>query len=206
MEREKVVRRKFVTMGLLLAAGTSVQAADATLDAARRCGQVRDSLERLVCYDRLFAEGAVPAAAAPPARTAPPAAAPAVVRAPAAAPAAPAVAPAAPAVAPAAPAVVAPIPARDMGAEQIRRTEREREAEGAPNTLQAAVTELRETRPQVYRITLDNGHVWQQMDMDSRFTLKVGDSVQIDKGRLGGYRMARISDGRSSWVRVTRVK
>ena len=31
-------------------------------------------------------------------------------------------------------------------------------------------------------------------------------TVQIDRGRLGGYRMARTSNGRSGWVRVNRVK
>jgi len=48
--------------------------------------------------------------------------------------------------------------------------------------------------------------VWQQMDMDSLFNLAAGDTVQIDRGRMGGYRMARISKGGSSWVRVNRVK
>ena len=46
----------------------------------------------------------------------------------------------------------------------------------------------------------------QQMDMDSLFQVDVGDTIQIEKGRLGGYRMARTSNGRSGWVRVTRVK
>jgi hypothetical protein len=167
--------------------GGVVVAAEPALDAARRCTQVKDSLERLVCYDRALALPEAPVAAA-----APMAPAPRVVM-PAAAAAAPVV-------------TAAPAGPVALGDELVKRTDKEREAEGAPRSLTAQVTALRETRPSVFRLTLDNGQTWQQMDMVSLFNVAVGDTVQIDKGRMGGYRMAKISGNRSGWARVTRLK
>jgi hypothetical protein len=163
---------------LMLHAGVTL-AADATLDAVRRCAQVADSLQRLVCFDRAIA----------PAATAPVAAAPA----------------AAPAAATPLPANQATPPAPALGDESVRRKVRAR-AESAPTRLTAAVSAMKELRPGVFRLTLDNGQVWEQAEAESLFSVKVGDSVQIDKGKLGGYQMARVSNGRSGWVRVIRLK
>jgi hypothetical protein len=96
-------------------------------------------------------------------------------------------------------------PAEEFGADQMRRTPSEIKDE-TPRTLTATVSALRETRTSVFRITLDNGQVWQQMDMDSLFHLQTGDVVEITRGKLGGYRMARQSRGGSGWVRVNRIK
>jgi hypothetical protein len=177
---------------LLLASPAVLLAADAQSEAGRQCAQIRDSLQRLVCYDRVFQAGdAAPATAATPRTSAPAASAtpPATMR-----PAAPAVA-----VAPAAPA---------LGDENVRRTAKEKEATKAaePSSLEAKVTALRETRPEIFRVTLDNGQVWQQMDMSSLFHLETGDTIRIERGTMGGYRMARTSKGRSGWVRVTRLQ
>jgi hypothetical protein len=165
---------------LLLHAG-SVLAADSTLEAARRCTQVADSLQRLVCFDRAFA---------------------ASVAAPVLAPT-PAAAAAVPAAAPVVAAPAAPPPA--LGDESVRRKNQER-AEAVPTTLTASVSAMKELRPGVFRLTLDNGQVWEQTEAESLFSVKVGDSVRIDKGKIGGYQMARVSNGRSGWVRVTRLK
>ena len=193
-------KRWMVIPALLLVSGTGLAAED-VVQRAQRCATVTDSLERLVCYDRLFAQGAGSAAAAAgPALTPAPAAAP---RAQAAAPASRAAAPTPPAAAPA-PTTPASSPASDFGADQLRRSGARDEAE--PRTLTAAIEQLRETRPNVFLMTLDNGQVWQQMDMDSLFHVEVGDTVEINRGRLGGYRMARKSRGGSGWVRVNRVR
>jgi hypothetical protein len=155
-------------------------AADATLESARRCVQVKDSLERLVCFDRAFAVTAAQAGQSAPAAAArvPVAAAPAV----------------------------APLPVASLGDESVKRKSRNSAEPEAPTSLTAKVIALKETRKNVFRVTLDNGQVWQQMDMESLFTVALGDTVQIDKGRLGGYRMARVSNGRSGWARVTRTQ
>ena len=70
----------------LLASGSG-HAADAQVEAGRQCALVRDSLQRLVCYDRIFQAGdpAGSAGAAVP-RAAAPVTAPAPARAPVAAP------------------------------------------------------------------------------------------------------------------------
>ncbi len=183
------MRKVMMSMAAMaLACGTAL-AADPTLDVAKRCVQVKDSLERLVCFDRAFAGvSAAPAAPAAPAARAVPAPAPAAVAPAAVAPPAVAAAP------------------REMGDEQIKRSTKEREKEAGPTSLTANVSALKETRRDVFRISLDNGQVWQQMDMETLFHIEVGDTVQIDKGALGGYRMARVSGSRSGWVRVNRVK
>lgn len=191
------MRKQLYVAGILALAGGVVLAAQPTVEAGLRCAQMKDSLERLVCYDQVFSG----AASAPRSATAP--VAPAVTPAPAAMPSpAPVAAPvaAAPAATP------APAAADDFGSDQVRRTEKQRQAEAGPSSLSAQVAGLKEYRQRLYLLTLDNGQVWQQMDMDSLFQVAVGDTVQIEKGRLGGYRMARTSNGRSGWVRVNRVK
>jgi hypothetical protein len=44
------------------------------------------------------------------------------------------------------------------------------------------------------------------MDMSTLFQVAVGDTVRIEKGAMGGFRMARTTNGRSGWVRVSRVQ
>lgn len=176
--------------GLVFSASGS--AADAQVEAGRQCAQLKDSLQRLVCYDRIFQAGdsATPPPSAPP-RAAAPAPVPVPVPAPRVAPAAPAVA-------------AAPVATPALGDESVQRKEKNKPT--GPANLEATVTALKETRPQVVRLTLDNGQVWQQMDMSTVFQVDLGDTVRIEKGAMGGYRLARTSRGRSGWVRVTRVQ
>ena len=167
----------------------SVFAADAQVEAGRQCAQVKDSLQRLVCYDRVFLAGEAAAPAAPAA------VAPRVVQVPAP------VVTAAPAAVPVP--VPAPAAAPSLGEERVQRKSKEKPTE--PSSLEATVTALKETRPAVFRLSLDNGQVWQQMDMSSVFQVAVGDTVRIEKGTMGGYRLTRTSRGRSGWVRVSRL-
>jgi hypothetical protein len=155
----------------VMLAGSAALAADTTVQSAQRCAQVQDSLQRLVCYDRVF----------PPGDNA-----------------------ATPAATPAAPPAAAP--AQEFGAESVRRSEEERQAEAPVRSLTATVKSVREMRADVFRMTLDNGQVWDQMEMDMTFHVQVGDTVQIERGRLGGYRMSRTTRGGSGWVRVNRLK
>jgi hypothetical protein len=175
-----------------LVASASGFAADPQVEGGRQCAQLKDSLQRLVCYDRIFQAGdsSVPAPSAAP-RTA----APAPVPAPA-----PRIVAAAPAVA------AAPVATPALGDESVQRKEKEKNKPAEPTSLEARITALKETRPQVVRLTLDNGQVWQQMDMSTVFQVSVGDSIRIEKGAMGGYRAARTNGSRSSWVRVTRVQ
>jgi len=179
----------------LCAAPLAGTAAESASDAARRCSQVLGERERLACYDRAFPAG--PQTSELATRQAPPAAAPG----------APAAAPPAPAAAATAPSTVAP--AAGFGEDSIRRAPsaetRAAKAE-EPDNLTAQIASIREMRTNVWRLTLDNGQVWQQMDMNNSFLPKAGQTLRIEKGRFGGYSAALIGETRSAWVRVNRLK
>lgn len=168
-------------------------AADPQLEAARQCTQLKDSLQRLVCYDKALADGSLPAAAPAPAAVQ-------AQRPPRTAPQSPA--PAAPAAVTAAPAVAA---APALGDDSVKRSRKDGAVATEPANLDAKVTAARETRKDTYRVSLDNGQIWQQMDMSALFHVAVGDTVRIEKGALGGYRMA-LTGGHSGWVRVSRLQ
>jgi hypothetical protein len=166
-----------------------VFAADPQLEAAKQCTALRDGLQRLACYDRVleFGSAIAPAAAQAPAqrppRAAPQSQPPAAVMTP--------------------PSQVAAAPA--LGDESVKRDRKAGTVVAEPSNLEAKVTAARETRPDTFRVSLDNGQTWQQMDMSKLFRVAVGDTVRIEKGTLGGYRMA-LAGGRSGWVRVSRVE
>jgi hypothetical protein len=171
-----------------------VLAADPQLEAARQCTQLKDSLQRLVCYDKALADGSPPAAVSPPAAAQAP-------RPPRAAPQSPA--PSAAAAVVAAPVVATAAPA--LGDESVKRSRKDGAVAAEPSNLEAKVTAARETRKDTYRVSLDNGQIWQQMDMSTLFHVAVGDTVRIEKGAMGGFRMA-LTGGHSGWVRVSRLQ
>jgi hypothetical protein len=176
----------------LMSLSAAAMAAAPSADDIRRCAAIADSTARLACFDQL--------AAAPPATS---------KRAPVAAPLTTAPAAPAPVAAPAAAAVAAPVaptPAA-LGAEAIPKTREERAATSGPTSLTAVVTAALPTQGNMFRITLDNGHVWQTMEGRSVFTVKEGDTVRIDKRSMGSYQLARVVDGKTGYpVRVIRQK
>ena len=183
--------------GALVMLVAAANAADSSMEAARRCTQVQDSLQRLVCFDKAFAEA--PAAAPQPAPraaarpTAPPAAASAAAAAAVAAP----VADAAPSIAPAK-------AEQEFGGERLKSTKEARKQDAGPSQISAKVTALKEMRRGVWRFTLENEQIWQQEESDQYLYPKVGDTVEIDRGMLGGYHL-EVAGG-SRRVRVTRLK
>ena len=212
-----------------------VGAAESAAEVAQRCSQVIGERERLACYDRAFTAGpqtaelargqqaAAPAAAAtsagaPAAAAVVPAAvvatgaaassaAPAVTGAAvpsAAAPAAVAPAAAAPVAAPAA-AAAAPT----FGDDSLKTAQKQKqsEKEQLPTTLTAEIVEVKQIRLDTWRMYLNNGQTWQQMDMSSTFNPRKGDMLRIERGKLGGYMAAIGQEGKNSrWIRVTRVE
>jgi hypothetical protein len=111
------------------------------------------------------------------------------------------------ALAPMQPLPAAPAARADLGREQLKSA-RESTADGSPQptTLTANITALKEYRPGLFRVTLDNGQVWQLMDLESYFPLAAGESVRIDKGTMGGYQLTKVAPGWKRWTRVTRAK
>ena len=202
------MNKPLLTLALTLSCTAAGAASPpATLPASvAACLRVTDAGQRLACYDQSVA--ALLPAAAPPA---PVAATTPAVKAPPAAPAPPpvaapkpvaAVAAAEPVAAPATAPAAAPAPT--FGQEQLSSKQRP-PADPADQTLHAKVTALRAPVPDTYRITLDNGQVWQQQESRFGFSLTAGDSVTLGKGAMGSYRLWRDADGPKAWVRVTRV-
>ncbi|HUQ52064.1 MAG TPA: hypothetical protein VM692_07565, partial [Gammaproteobacteria bacterium] len=158
--------------------------------------------ERLDCYEKQVAR----ATAAAPASQ-PPAAAQSErpVAAPSQRPAAPAAPTAAarnerPVAAPSEPPAARP---RDRAV----RTEEARVPNGSTESngkVTAGISALRETIPNAWLITLDNGQVWRQ-DYPEPYPLKVGQRVEIaTSGRLSGVRLT--AAGLRGSIQVERVR
>ena len=78
-----------------------------------------------------------------------------------------------------------------------------RPAAHAEPQLRAKVAALRERAHAGFLVTLDNGQVWSQNEMDSHSDIRPGDLVVIKPGRLGGFWLV----GPSGWsTRVRRIK
>lgn len=181
----------YLTAALWMVTGVAVSAEPAA-DAARRCSQVLGERERLACYDRAFPAG--PQTSELATRSTPPAAPASATM---------------PAPVPAAPVAASPAAAQSFGDDSMRRAPgpEEKAAKAAePTTLTGQIAEIKEMRPNVWRLTLDNGQVWQQMDMSGSFLPKVGETLRIERGRFGGYSAALMGETRSAWVRVNRLK
>lgn len=159
-------------------------AAEPSLDSARRCGAIADNFSRLACFDNLFRSAPAAAAAAPATGAAPVAAAAAVGATTASA---------------------------GFADEALKKSNAERAAAApaAPTELFAKVVSTQEISRKRYRLTLDNGHVWQQEDTQplTMPEVEVGDTVHVEKGALGGYQMATYRNGKDvNWIRVSRLK
>jgi hypothetical protein len=137
--------------------------------------------------------------------------------APAAAPTAAATAPAATSTAPpppgagnAAPATTAiAVPAASSTVpENFGFRERAEEPESgdapAPPEVRAKVAEVRETVPDAFLITLDNGQVWRQTRPDPYLRLRVGQDVRIYFSRWRAYRLD--SSQMRGFLQVERVR
>jgi hypothetical protein len=53
--------------------------------------------------------------------------------------------------------------------------------------------------------TLDNGQRWRQLETDDYFPAVAGDTVRIEPGALGSYRLTRVAEGWNKWLRVRRI-
>jgi hypothetical protein len=192
MNKKISVLAGIVVLGIALPMAAT--AAGSVLDEAARCSKVLGERERLVCFDRVFPVGTEASELS--SRVAP-------------APALPAAAPAAAAaVAVGATAVaVAPSSSSAFAEEAVRarnKTDEERAAE--VKNMTAQISGMKETRANVWRLSLDNGQIWQQQEMSNGFMPKSGNTIRVEKGKMGGYYMALIGESRSPWVRVTRVQ
>jgi hypothetical protein len=189
----------FVTT--LCLGGTALGAGAPTVpDSLRACARKQDVLQRLSCYDAEMAKLDAPQAAAPAA--APPAAA---------ATAAAAVRPAAP------PPTLGSEQLRNrsaapLGEEQVRKPSSSslkfwKSKDKEPDAgMTARIEGLKKTPYGLLVVTLDNGQVWRQLEAEDNFPLEEGDTVRIDKGAMGSYRLMPVREGWKRFIRVTRSK
>lgn len=165
----------------MLAALAPLAVAATSNAALKACTKLSDDAARLACFDREVAaltarEAAPPAAAA--GKAAP---------APAAAP-----------------------PVRQLSEEQkmgltpgrIQQLERPPTAPPSPSSMTVAIQSNSVDGNGHQLFTLANGQIWRQVEVDSHFSVKPGDSITITKGALGSYFM---SLGKHRNTRVSRV-
>ena len=146
----------------------------------RACAAEPDDARRLGCYDRQFRQGASALGRADPA------AAPTVPPSPA----------------PAAAPILTPEQRFGLNA-QLERQEhgtatQPSQLDKLTNRIAAVSYKLRGEAV----VTLENGQVWEQAEMDSRVQLKAGDPVSIRRGSLGSFRLSTPTAG----FRVKRVR
>jgi hypothetical protein len=73
-----------------------------------------------------------------------------------------------------------------------------------PPELNAKVAELRETVPNAYLITLDNGQVWRQTQPKYGYSLRPGYDVRIYATKISSFRLA--SRQLAGYIQVERVR
>ena len=153
------------------------------------CTSEKDSLARLVCFDREVAKYTQSAAA----RVAP-------------MPAPPAVTPPSDRRVVATPPPVASPKNDEFGLNPT--IERQRD-EGKPvedralKELHSAITKVATKPYGEFVLTLDNGQVWEQIETSENFIIKAGDAVVIKKAKLGSFMLTADS---GATTRVRRVR
>jgi hypothetical protein len=171
------------------------------------CVKLASPEERFACYERQVdatgaKKGAPPSAPAPAPQSATP---PAPAAVPPTAGVATAAAPAAATVAviPAAPPPPATAPSTANTADTKSSSSKDK-SKNAPPDVVATITELRETVPSAYLITLDDGHVWQQSYPEPYF-LRPGMRVTLRASKWGeSYRLS--AEGSNGFIQVKRVR
>jgi len=190
-----------VAIGALLGAQPALaqRGTEVTVEVGE-CLKIEAPTERLACFERRVDEArdedAAPATSPARGAVTPPAAAatPSVRTAPAE-------------VTQRAPAVRAPSPADDDSfgrRSSSRREEREARDLEQRTELVATVVSVRETIPNSYTITLDNGQVWRQ-NRPEYYPLQPGHEVRIYPGKIGdSYRLT--APFLRGWIQVERVR
>ena len=167
--------------GLLLAA-MMLSTLTVRADEPRNCAAIEDDRTRLDCYDAIFSR---PAASAPEGPSS--VAAPAMVGTAAA------------------PAAAAPSPEADFGLTEAAKRAREPEEsrEQFPESISGKVAKVSRQPAGELVVTLENGQIWTQVQVDVRARVAAGDTVTVKKAALGSHLL--VTANRYA-TRVRRVK
>jgi len=94
-----------------------------------------------------------------------------------------------------------------FGQETLPPTARPKPSPQEEAALLSSITALRQVARATYAISLANGQIWRQEEAsDISLFFHVGDSVRIEKGSLGSYRLSTDKTGAKNWVRVSRLQ
>jgi len=181
----------------LLLSAAMVASQVARADEPPRCAAIADDRSRLACYDALFGRPSVPAPAGAAAEAAPATAS--------ASGGTSAVSSAAAGAAVSVPADGATNPEADFGLTEAAKRAREPEQsrEMRPESISGTVAKVGRQPAGEFIVTLENGQVWTQLQVDTRARIAVGDTVTIKKAALGSHLL--VTAGRYA-TRVRRVK
>lgn len=189
------ITKSFLVLAVVLGASSlQVAQAETLSQALKKCGQVQNSLKRLVCYDQIVNDmnrygglddlmnvpAPLAAAGAPsPSRQTNQAAS--------------------------APQSTAQTPAASQPAQRNADfgLEQRKLLEDTDQKIYASVTKIVKDPYKKRIFTLDNGHVWKETEVGS-LRIKVNEVVYIERGSLGSFHMSR--DDIKRRLRVKRVK
>jgi hypothetical protein len=187
--------KKSVVSLLMAAMAAPALPAESSIDRLVGCTDIRDSRDRLACFDHEVAPLAsarlrsapVGSAVDSGVRNPPPSPAPgAHVATP-----------------PATPPVVPRRPS--FGEEQLSSKDKP-EVPKEEQVLHARIERLRTVTASEFLVYLDNGQTWRHEDVVQGEYLHVGDAVTLSKGALGSYRLTRDAGSSKNWIRVSRTK
>jgi hypothetical protein len=163
---------KLISFAALSSLTAAAALAESLPPSVAACASEKDSLARLVCFDRevaKYTQAAARVAPTPATPVAPP--------------------PPAPGVAATQPPAASP-DHDDFGVNATiirQRNEAKPPEQQAPKQMRAAITKIATKPFGELILTLDNGQVWEQPEHIETFIIKVGDGVVIKQGKLGSF-------------------
>jgi len=172
---KKIIILSLTWLGLALPASAA-----GVLSELAACAQTKDSLARLVCYDKLAEQslGNKAIVATKKQSVTKAAATPAMVKAPVA--------------------KRAPSEEESFGGEHLKS------ADDQVMEIAVTVTSVKKTLRDLLKLTFDNGQIWQQTDSGAAPRISTGDKVVIKRGALGSFYLKKADSNRT--VRVKRIK
>lgn len=215
-----VITTAIIAIGGPMLASAQDNAQDKTDEQIRACGEIEDGTKRMDCFDAVV-EGlnessgasetpssdanAVPAAATAVGIAAgteaattstTPSSAPSSTSGTAAAVGATATA------VPSADSEVDDFGLEDQKAAEAKQKAKEEKAKSGPLFIHGTIISSEKSGLNHFVVSLDNGQVWEETDGSRRMGLpRIGTSVEVYEGKLGGYRMKFGTDNRVAWVR-----
>jgi len=159
---------------------TAVHAKDSVADAMTACSAKSNSLQRLVCYDKIAArlndlsDSTLPSAV--------------IAQTPAMSSS-----------------TSVPAPTKSQAVTEVAPPAQSKSTfgfadEDTNESVVATITKLSTDSRNYMTFTLDNGQVWKQTEVN-RIRFKEGDTVEIEEGRFSGYYLSSTKNNRSTNVK-----